>query len=158
MNGLMMTFAQRGAGGETTAKLRPFLCDLIPGHSHRLQQSRFQKSFFRKRRPVSSQAFCTFQNLLTLGSRLLREIIRIKSCNFCQNSLLPWELSVCWIQIAHFISRSTRKKFWQNNWCQNIAGPHYTVLVYLKSPFPLQKIDFKTFQARTTRCTAQSTT
>ena len=107
--GLMMTFAresQRGADGETTAKLRPLLCNLILGHSHRLQRRRFQK-LFPESKPVSSQAFCTFQNLLTIGSRLLREILRIKSRNFSQNPLLPWELSVCWIQIAHFISRST---------------------------------------------------
>ena len=117
MNGLMMTFPrepqQRGADGETTAKLRPFLCDLILGHSHRLQRRRFQKLFPESAGPVSSQAFCTFQNLLTIGSRLLREIIRIKSRNFSQNPLLPWELSVCWIQIGHFISQSTWKKFCQ---------------------------------------------
>ena len=134
--GLMMTFAresQREADGETTAKLRPFLCDLILGHSHRLQRRRFQKLFPESAGPVSSQAFCTFQNLLTIGSRLLREIIRIKSRNFSQNPLLPWELSVCWIQIAHFISRSTWTKF-----CQTIY--------------------VKLLQAPTTRCTVQSTT
>ena len=131
--GLMMTFAresQRGADGETTAKLRPFLSNLILGHSHRLQRRRFQKLFPESAGPVSSQAFCTFQNLLTIGSRLLREIIRIRSRNFPQNPLLPWELSVCWIQIAHFISRSTWTKF-----CQTIGVCLSVPAVTLKSPF-----------------------
>ena len=77
--GLMMTFPrepqQRGADGETTAKLRRFLCDLILGHSHRLRRRRFQKLFLQVQ-PGSffaefSQVFRTFQNLLTTRSRLL---------------------------------------------------------------------------------------
>ena len=91
--------------GEQMAKqlqnFAPFLSDLILGHSHRLQRRRFKFFFFSKVR--FPRLFCTFQNLLTIRSRLLREIIRIRSRNFCQNPLLPWELSVCEIQIALFI-------------------------------------------------------
>ena len=60
-----------------------FLSDLILGHSHRLQRRHFKFFFFSKVR--FPRLFCTFQNLLTIRSRLLREIIRIRSRNFCRN-------------------------------------------------------------------------